>query len=258
MSSSQESEAAKSHGDLQLPSPEAPNQQLVVGLFERRVAAEQAVRDLQAAGFAEAQLLESSVRSGALSVTVRSSGRAPEALTILARNGADTGLRAVLQPPATAAGEVPALKTNPPKTERLKLLTEQAAIRKERRSLGEITVRKEMITELKTIEVPLTREELVVERRPASAMAGSGAGEPVEEVARIVLSEEQASYQTRQVLRAEVSIEWHTTIEKRRVEVTLQREALRFDVEGKVRAATVDISGSGAVDSAAGSQAAAD
>jgi uncharacterized protein (TIGR02271 family) len=154
-----------------------------------------------------------------------------------------------------SAAEAPSIETDSPKQERLELLAERASIRKERVYLGEITVRKETIRELKTIEVPVTREELVVERRPT---AESGAVAPVEEVIRIVLSEEQVSYQTRKVLKEAVSIEWHTTIEKKQIEVTLQREALRFDVEGKVRAGTVGTSGIGAVDAASGSQAAAD
>ncbi|WP_164929095.1 YsnF/AvaK domain-containing protein [Gloeobacter violaceus] len=341
MTSLEDHEAAKSYGDVQLPSSQAVGQRLIAGLFAKREAAEQAVRDLQEAGFgeeqigvafpgesaasdskqfqdlptvtatggavgggvlggllgllagigvlsvpgvgpmvaggllasvfaglglgaaggsllgalvgtgfseAEAQHLESGVRSGASLVTIRSGGRVLEALAILERNGADTGPRAVSQPPLPfSAAEAPFIETDSPKQERLELLTERAFIRKERVYLGEITVRKETITELRTIEVPVTREELVVERRPTTE---SGAVAPVEEVVRIVLSEEQVSYQTRKVLKEAVSIEWHTTIEKKQIEVTLQREELRFDVEGKARVGTVDIPEAGEVDSA--------
>src|SRR5207244_8977290 len=55
---------------------------------------------------------------------------------------------------------------------------------------GEARVRKEVVTEHKTLEVPVSREEVVVERRPVSGQAASSEIRAGEEV-RIPVKEEQ-------------------------------------------------------------------
>ena len=48
-------------------------------------------------------------------------------------------------------------------------------VHKERISRGEVRLRKEVVTEHQNIEVPRTREELVVERIPGSGREATGA-----------------------------------------------------------------------------------
>jgi uncharacterized protein (TIGR02271 family) len=74
---------------------------------------------------------------------------------------------------------------------------------KDRVSRGEVRIRKEVITETQTVQVPVTREELVVERRPVD-QATRPPG-PSDEI-RIPLSEERASVDTSTVVREEVAV----------------------------------------------------
>src|SRR5215211_5275790 len=52
--------------------------------------------------------------------------------------------------------------------ERLQLREEELLATKERVKAGEVRVRKDVVTEEKSVEVPVTREEAVVERHPVS------------------------------------------------------------------------------------------
>ncbi len=130
-------------------------------------------------------------------VTVSASGREEEAEAILEQNGGDLGSD-------TASYDYSA----PVKTgqQRIQLLGEVLRVQKDRISRGEVRIRKEIITEQQTVQVPVTREELVIERIPvsgATAVAGEiGAGSEI----RIPLSEEVASLDKHTVVREEIAV----------------------------------------------------
>jgi uncharacterized protein (TIGR02271 family) len=128
-----------------------------------------------------------------------------QVILILERYGADTGL-VHLNPAAT-----PSTSANPATTsegaQRLELLKEVLRVNKQRVQTGEVTLRKEVITETQTVEVPLMHEELVIERRPVTnpqAVTGEiGSGEEI----RVQLSEERVTVEKQPVVREEVIIE---------------------------------------------------
>jgi hypothetical protein len=100
----------------------------------------------------EARHFEEGVRSGGVLVTVTAPGRAADAVAVLERHGGDTGASlysttaanpAPLHSSTTTAANVPPVPTG---------------------NQGDYVVRKRTVQDTQTIEVPITREEYVVEK----------------------------------------------------------------------------------------------
>lgn len=109
--------------------------------------------------------------------------------------------------------------------------------------IGEVVVRKEVITEEKTITVPVTREELIIEHRPPSFQPSDQPvpeGEMPEELLksggafRILLHEEQVSIEKHPVVKEEILISKRQIQETRHVSDTLKREEVHIERIGKV------------------------
>ena len=120
--------------------------------------------------------------------------------------------------------------------ERVQLFGEVLRVHKERISRGEVRVRKDVVTENQTIEVPVTREELVVERVAVSGdtpapSANIGSGQEI----RIPLSEDKVRLEKEPVLREEVSIGRREVQDVARVSGDVRREELRVDDPGTAR-----------------------
>jgi uncharacterized protein (TIGR02271 family) len=79
-------------------------------------------------------------------------------------------------------------------------------VHKDRVNLGEVRLRKEVITETQTIKVPVTREELVVERVAADGQTTPSGKIGDNAEIRIPLSEERASFDKSTVVREQVSV----------------------------------------------------
>src|SRR5205085_2267451 len=123
-----------------------------------------------------------------------------EARSILYRNGGfdRTGWDAVRadRANALAAGH---FRTEDGRTIQLK--EEQLKARKTPTKTGEVEVRKEVHTEHKSISVPVEREEVVVERRPAGGKAASGSIKS--EQIRIPVKEEKVNVTKEAVVKEE-------------------------------------------------------
>ena len=166
-----------------------------------------------------------SANEGAV-VTVNAGDRAGEAQEILTRFGADLGENASTydysSTGTTGTGEVQG-------TQNIQLLGEILRVQKDRVSRGEVRLRKEVITETQTVQVPVTREELVIERHPVEATAAAtgtlGEGQEV----RIPLSEETASLDKSTVVREEVAVGKKPLGEVRDLTGEVRREELVVD-----------------------------
>ena len=115
--------------------------------------------------------------------------------------------------------------------ERLQLREEQLRADTQRVATGEVHVHKDIITETKTIEVPVTREEVVIERHAVgNAVTGSAAdfGQADQEI-RIPVMEEQVTIEKTPVVREEVEIGKRTVTETQHLTGTVQHEELRVD-----------------------------
>lgn len=166
-------------------------------------------------------------------VTVNAGGREPEAEAILTRNGGDVGSDAANYDYAQSSNQPNQTGASVEGTQRIQLLGEVLRVHKERISRGEVTLRKEVITENRTINVPVTREELVVERHAVegSTPASGRIGEANE--IRIPLSEERAAVDKDTVVREEVSVGKRNVEDTRTVSENVSREDLVVDDKTK-------------------------
>jgi uncharacterized protein (TIGR02271 family) len=114
--------------------------------------------------------------------------------------------------------------------DRVQLFGEVLRVHKERISRGEVRVRKDVVTENQTIEVPVTREELVLERvavspnTPASS-ANIGRSQEI----RVPLSEDSVRVEKQPVVREEVMVGKREVSDVARVGDQVRHEELRVD-----------------------------
>lgn len=164
-------------------------------------------------------------------VTVNAGERYDEAATILTRFGGDIGEAAGSYEYPEAVSTSAQGSTQLEETKKIQLLGEVLRVQKDRVSRGEVTLRKETITEMQTVQVPVTREELVIERRAVSgseAVDGTiGAGQTI----RVPLTEEVASLDKSTVVREEVSVGKRTVGEVRDLSGEVKHEDLVVDDE---------------------------
>jgi uncharacterized protein (TIGR02271 family) len=104
---------------------------------------------------------------------------------------------------------------------------------------GEVQLRKEIITENRTVEVPVTREEIVVERRPLDGPAREGSLDAADldregKEIRIPVSEEFVHIDKKVVPREEVRVSKDKITETKTVSEDVRREEARVDSDGKV------------------------
>jgi uncharacterized protein (TIGR02271 family) len=111
---------------------------------------------------------------------------------------------------------------------------------KERVQRDEVRLRKEVVSENKTVQVPVTREELVVERVPASGQAAPGEIGTDQEI-RVPLSEERVRAEKQPVVTGEVRVGKRTVQNTETVSENVRHEELRADKDGDVE---IDTKGS--------------
>jgi len=120
---------------------------------------------------------------------------------------------------------------------RLQLREEQLEISKELTQLAEVTTHKEVVTEEKTFTVPVSREELVIEKRSLDNNRSNNDGE-ISEIMRIPLTEEQVNISKDTVKLEDVSIYTNQYEEVEHIEETLKKEKAHIETSGS--AAVID------------------
>jgi len=196
----------------------------------------------------EAKYYESEFKSGRVIVTVRADNRYDEAMTILRRfNAYDITNRKTVTA-STATGYTGATATTGSMAsarageQTVKVHEEQLNVHKQPVQAGEVRVRKEGVTEHKTLEVPVQREEVVIERRPVSGQACSSEIRAGEEI-RIPVKEEQVHVEKQAVVKEEVKVGKRQVQDTEQVHGTVRKEQVRIEREGDVdvRGSTADI-----------------
>ncbi len=114
--------------------------------------------------------------------------------------------------------------------QRLQLREERLSVDKKRVDVGEAVVGKRVVSEQTEVDVPLVREELFIERRPASgeyagAMGTIGDGQTI----RVPLSREEVDVQKRTVVKEDVAVGQRRVEETAHVSETLRKEELEVD-----------------------------
>jgi uncharacterized protein (TIGR02271 family) len=179
----------------------------------------------------EARYYESGLKEGGILITVDAEGRREEAEAILANAGAEFGSPRTVSSPVSDRDFGRTIEGG---ESRLELREEQLNVDKDVVRAGEVRVRKEVVTEDRTIDVPVTREEVVVERRPVE---GRPAGRDINagEEIRIPVSEEQVRVEKTPVVREEVTVNKRRLTDRERVRETVRREEARVEGTDEVR-----------------------
>jgi uncharacterized protein (TIGR02271 family) len=172
----------------------------------------------------------SGISKGGAVVTVRATGtRMEKARDILKDHDADfrtSGFdRSQLGSTTTQADE------------RLQLRGELLRTFKERIAKGEVRLRKEVVSENRTVEVPVTREEVVIERVSAdevSPVSGNVGEIGKDQEIRIPVTEERVRVEKEPVVTGEVRVGKRAVQETQKVSDTVRREELKVEKEGDV------------------------
>ncbi len=220
---------------------------VVAGVFSDEQQAKQATTDLQNAGFThyqysvykggagirdllidlgfgqeEAEYYNSEVLAGRVIVTVKDRARQQEAAAILQRDGASDASRRTSQ--TSGASE---------EAQKIELKEERLQATKEQVQTGEVSLRKEVVSEQQTMDGPVTHEEVYIERR-------AGSGQPSDtpigegETYRIPVSAEQVNVSKQTVVTGEVAVGKRQVQETQQVSDTVRREEARIEREGHV------------------------
>ena len=240
------------------------NRPTVVGLFQSEMEAQQAMNDLQQSGFSndqirysvhrggtgirdqlmglglteqEASYYNQEFEAGRTVVFVNGPGQQQEAFDILRRNGGYDASTGVTQTSGTANQST---DTDP--EQRMQLREEQLRVGKQAVQTGEVGLRKEMVSEQQTVDVPVTHEEVVIERRSGS---GQPSDTPIgeEETYRVPVREEQVSVQKQPVVREEIALGKRQVQDTQQVSETVRREEARIERKGDVNIQGNDIEG---------------
>jgi uncharacterized protein (TIGR02271 family) len=193
----------------------------------------------------EAEFYESEFRSGKTIVTLQADGRAAEGLAILRRFGGyerggastattATSATATRGTTATTKAACPTPATSATGGQTLQAREEQLHVRKEKEQVGEVKVRKEVHTEHKTIDVPVEREEVVIERHPVSGRTAATGGTIGEgQTIRVPVSEEHVEVVKTPVVKEEVTIGKRKVKGTEHVSADLRKEEIKVQKEGE-------------------------
>lgn len=245
---------------------------VAIGSFPDKEQAEQAIRDLQTAGFrddqirysvnrgvtdildglsrmgvspAEAEYYNQEFAAGHRIVVVLGGERLEEAAAILQRNGA--ALAHIIR--------------EHPNGHTLQVREETLQVHKQWVQAGEVRIRKRAVTENQTFVVPVTREEVIIERVPASGQPGTFATNTTDEVDNtdnvgvsspavegnivqladgesmtILVRAEQVQFVKTPAYVEEVTITKKLVQEMRTITETLLKEQVTIEPQGNLRA----------------------
>ena len=161
-----------------------------------------------------------------VTVTPSNFAKSEIAERILEQNGADLGKNR-----EAFAGTTDVAAAAATGEQNIKLYGEVLRVHKDRVSRGEVRLRKEVHTDMQTIQVPVTREELVIERVPVTGVqATDGTADAFSErEIRIPLSEEHASVEKQAILREEVRVGKREVTETESFNESVRSEDLKVD-----------------------------
>jgi uncharacterized protein (TIGR02271 family) len=173
-------------------------------------------------GTSRAHYLNNALDKGDILIVVQAEGdRATEARQILKDAGGD-----IQAGSSAVTTDVSGVKDE----RRIRLLKEVLHIDKERVQRGEVRLRKDVITEQQNVQVPVSREELVVERVPVqNREAGTQEIGNADKEIRVPLSEERVRVEKKPVVNEEVRVGKKQVQDTKHVSDSVRHEELRTD-----------------------------
>jgi uncharacterized protein (TIGR02271 family) len=178
----------------------------------------------------DALVLNRDLDRGAAIISVTAGARNPEARALLEQYGArivhgdSPKHRAITEPPpAAVVTSTPFTTPKEADPGHIQLFGEALRVRKEKVSSGEVHVRKESVTHMETVQVPVTQEHLVVERSGENGRAAP------EDAIRVPLSEERVHIDKDTVLREEYKVGKREVTANESISDRVRRERLLID-----------------------------
>ena len=188
----------------------------------------------------DARYYQSEFEAGRSIVVVQGAGNMQEAINTLVRHGAYGANQRFAQSAGTGTTTRGAQRPTTEDEQSVKLREEELRVRKQSVEAGEARIHKDVVIEPKTIDVPVTREEVYIERRPGSGLPSDqpiGEGETI----RIPVREEQVTTEKVPIEREEVSFGKRPVQETQRVTDTVQREEAYIEPTGDVNVQDSDL-----------------
>ena len=190
-----------------------------------------------------ARYYEDEAKAGRTLVTVRANGRYDDAQRIMRKYGAydvesqHSGAMAT-RTASPAVSSTPRASTQAPPiraTRRLQLREEELVAKKQNVEKGEVQVSKDVVTEQKTLEVPVRREEVTIERTPVDRRPSDRPIDDREDTISVPVHEERVEVEKRPVVYEEVGVGKREVQATERVSDTVRREEARVEREGDIR-----------------------
>jgi uncharacterized protein (TIGR02271 family) len=120
-------------------------------------------------------------------------------------------------------------------TQRMQLREEELQARKQEVETGRVQLGKDVVEEQRTLEVPVTREEVTIERRPVERRPAEGdIGTGERETIRVPVREERVEVEKQPVVYEEVGVAKQEVTETQQVSDTVRREEARLERQGDV------------------------
>jgi uncharacterized protein (TIGR02271 family) len=119
-------------------------------------------------------------------------------------------------------------------TRRLQLRQEELVARKQQVQTGQVQIGKEVVSEQRTLEVPVTREEVYVERRPVERRVADRPIGDQNQVLEVPVREEQVTVEKQPVVYEEVELGKRAVQDTQQVSGTVRREEARIEQQGNV------------------------
>ncbi|MBV9173678.1 MAG: YsnF/AvaK domain-containing protein [Chloroflexi bacterium] len=117
--------------------------------------------------------------------------------------------------------------------DRMQLREEELRARTTPVETGRVSVGKEVVEEQRTMEVPVSREEVYVDRKPVERRpADTPIGDSQRESIQVPVREEQVQVEKQPVVYEEVGLGKKVTQDTEQVSETVRREELRTDKKG--------------------------
>lgn len=187
----------------------------------------------------EAKYYEEEFKKGHVIVTVRTERRVAEARDILNRfGGYDRNTHQKTRATTSRTSSRTTTRTAAASTENttVPVCEEELEVHKRPVKTCDVKVRKEVHTEPRTVEVPVAREEVVVERHPVAGRrtADANIASKSEEI-RVPVLEEEVHVEKRPVVKEEVTVGKRKMQDTRRVSGTVRKESVRVEKDCDTR-----------------------
>ena len=218
----------------------------IKGIFSsERMARGDVTRDLIDMGVTpeDTPFYQQEYEAGHPLVSVSSNKRLPEATAILLNHDAYVPTAARASGGRMAQKDTREMKETPyvagqeqyghlHDEQHMRLHAEQLQAFKQPAQVGEVILRKELVTEQQTIDVPISHEEVVIERRPLAAEAAGDELIGENQTIHIPVSEERVNVTKHVVTTGEVVVGKRDRQEVQHFSDTIQHEEARWEQKG--------------------------